>query len=76
VNCAAAAVIMALAGKTSEQGHHVAAVARAFWLRRTGGNWRRLAQEIVQQPVKPFRPRAANMLQMPDFIDFLQLFAS
>jgi len=38
VNCAAAAVIMALAGKTSVQGHYVAAVARAFWPRRSTSN--------------------------------------
>jgi hypothetical protein len=51
VNCAAAAVIMALAGKTSAQGHLVAAVARAFWPRRSSSNRRWLAHEIGQQPV-------------------------
>jgi len=69
VNYAATAAIIALAG-------NVAAATRAFWPRRSSSNRRWLAHEIVQQPVKPFRPRAANMLQMPDFIDFLQLFAS
>jgi hypothetical protein len=54
VNCAAAAAIMALAGKISAQGHYVAAVARAFWPRRSSSNRRWLAHEIVQQPVRPF----------------------
>jgi hypothetical protein len=75
VNCAAAAVIMALAGKTSAQGHHVADVARAFWLRRSSSNRRWLAHEIVQQPVKLFRPKSANVLEMPNFIGCLQFFA-
>ena len=51
MNCAAAAAIMALAGKTSAQGHHVAAVARAFWPRRSSSNRRWLAHAIVQQPI-------------------------
>jgi hypothetical protein len=50
VNRAAAAVIMVLAGKTSAQGHYVAAAARAFWPRRSS-NRRWIAHEIVQQPV-------------------------
>jgi hypothetical protein len=75
VNCAAAAVIMALAGKTSAQGHYVAAVARAFWPRRSSSNRRWLAHEIVQQPVMLFRPKSANVLEMPDFIGLLQFFA-
>jgi hypothetical protein len=53
VNYAATAIIMALAGKTSAQGHHVAAVARAYWPRRSS-NRRWLAHEIVQQPVMLF----------------------
>jgi hypothetical protein len=75
VNCTAAAVIMALAGKTSAQGHYVAAVARAFWPRRSSSNRRWLAHEIVQQPVMLFRPKSANVLEMPDFIGLLQFFA-
>jgi hypothetical protein len=74
VNCAAAAVIMSLAGKTSAQGHHVAAVARAFWPRRSS-NRRWLVHEIVQQPVMLFRPKSANVLEMPDFIGCLQFSA-
>ena len=65
---------MALAGRTSAQGHHVAAVARAFWLRRSSSNRRWLAHEIVQQPVKLFRPKSAKVLEMPDFIGCLQFF--
>jgi hypothetical protein len=49
VNRAAAATIMALAGKISAQGHYVAAVAQAFWPRRSNRRW--LAHEIGQQPV-------------------------
>jgi hypothetical protein len=51
VNCAAAVAIMALAGKTSAQGHYVAAVARAFWPCRSSSNRRWLAHAIDQQPV-------------------------
>jgi hypothetical protein len=35
-----------------------------------------VAHEIVQQPVKQFRPKSANVLEMPDFIGCLQFFAS
>jgi hypothetical protein len=70
------AAIMALAGKTSAQGHHVAAVARAFRPRRGSSNRRWLAHEIGQQPVLPCRPKSANMLEMPDFIGCLQFFSS
>ncbi|MGA2543919.1 MAG: hypothetical protein ABSG78_20405 [Verrucomicrobiota bacterium] len=66
---------MALAGKTSAQGQHIAAVVRAFWPRRSSSNRRWLAREIVQQPVKQFRPKTANVLEMPDFIGCLQFFA-
>jgi hypothetical protein len=62
VNCAAAAAIMELAGKTSARGHDVAAAARAFWPRRSS-NRRWLAHEIVQQPVKPFRQKSANVMK-------------
>jgi hypothetical protein len=48
---------------------------RAFWPRRSSSNRHWLACEIGQQPVKPFRPKSANMLQMPDFIGFCQFFA-
>jgi hypothetical protein len=72
VNCAAAIAIMALAGKTSAQGHHGAAAARAFWPHRSRSNRRWLACEIVQQPVNLFRPKSANMLEMPDSIGCLQ----
>jgi hypothetical protein len=51
-------------------------LARAFWLRRSSSNRRWLAHEIVQQPVMLFRPKSANVLGMPDFIGWLQLFAS
>jgi hypothetical protein len=71
VNCAAAAAIMALAGKTSAQGHYVAAVVRAFWPRRSSSNRRWLAHEIVQQPVELFRPRSSKVLETPDFIGYL-----
>jgi hypothetical protein len=63
VNCAATAVIMALAGKTSAQGHHVAVVARAFWPRRGSSNRRWLAHEIVQQPVFMFQKKSAKCLK-------------
>jgi hypothetical protein len=53
---------MALAGKISAQGHYVAAVARAFWPRRSSSNRRWLAHEIVQQPVMPFRKKPAKRL--------------
>jgi hypothetical protein len=66
---------MALAGKISAQGHHVAAVARAFWLRRSSSNRRWLAHEIVQQPVILFRQKPANVLEMPEFIGCLQFLA-
>jgi hypothetical protein len=65
---------MALAGKTSAQVHHVAAAARAFWPRRSSSR-RWLAHEIVQQPVNLFRPKSANVLEVPDFIGFLHFFA-
>ena len=67
---------MAPTGRTSEQGHDVAAAARAFWPRRSSSNRRWLAHEIGQQPVMLFRPKSANVLEMPDFIGWLQLFAS
>ena len=73
VNCAAAAVIVALAGKTSAQGHHVAAIARAFWPRRSS-NRRWLAHKIVQQPVELFLPKSVKVLEMPDFVGCLQFF--
>jgi hypothetical protein len=66
---------MALAGRTSAQGHYVAIVARGFWPRRGSSNRRWLAHEIVQQPVLPCRSKSANMLEMPDFIGCLQFFA-
>jgi hypothetical protein len=75
VNCAAAVVIMAPTGRTSEQGHDVAAAARAFWPRRSSSNRRWLAHEIGQQPVMLFRPKSARVLQMPDLIGCLQFFA-
>ena len=62
VNCAAAAAGMALPAETSAQGHHVAAVARAFWSRRSSSNRRWLAHEIGQQPVDLFRPKSAKVL--------------
>ena len=65
--------IMALAGKISAQGHHAAVVARAFWPRRSTQRW--LAHEIVQQPVKLFQLKSANVLEMPDFIGRFQFFA-
>jgi hypothetical protein len=68
VNYAATAAIIALAG-------NVAAATRAFWPRRSSSNRRWLAHEIVQQPVKLFRPKSANVLEMPDFIGCLQFFA-
>jgi hypothetical protein len=68
VNFAAAAAIMALAGKTSAQGHHVADVARAFWPCRSSSNRRCLRHEIVQQPVMTFQPKSEKVLEMPDFI--------
>jgi hypothetical protein len=74
VNCATAA-IMALAGKTSAQGHHVAAEARAFRPRRSRSNRRWLANEIGQQPVNPLLQKSANVLGMPDFIGCLHFFA-
>jgi hypothetical protein len=61
---------MAPTGRTSSQGHHVAAVARAFWPRRSSSNRRWLTHEIVQQPVMPFRQEPANVLEMPDYIGF------
>jgi hypothetical protein len=61
LNCAAAAAILAPAGKTSTQGHHVAAAARAFWSCRSS-NRRWLAHEIDQQPVKLFRKKPAEVL--------------
>jgi hypothetical protein len=69
VNYAATAAIIALAG-------NVAAATRAFWPRRSSSNRRWLAHEIVQQPVMLFRPKPENMLEMLDFIGYLQLFAS
>jgi hypothetical protein len=61
---------MAPTGRTSAQGHDVAAAARAFWPRRSSSNRRWMAHEIGQQPVKPFRPKTANVLEMLDFIGF------
>jgi hypothetical protein len=75
VNCAAAAAIMALAGKISAQGHYVAAVARAFWPRRSSSNRRWLAHEIVQQPVNPLLKKSPNVLEMPDFVGCLRFSA-
>jgi hypothetical protein len=66
---------MAPTGRTSEQGHDVAAAARAFWPRRSSSNRRWLAHEIGQQPVMLFRPKSARVLQMPDLIGCLQFFA-
>jgi len=40
LNCPAAIAILALAGKTSRQGLHVAAVARSFWPRWSSSNRR------------------------------------
>jgi hypothetical protein len=65
---------MALAGKTSAQRYYIAAAARAFWPRRSSSNRRWLAHEIGQQPVKLFRPKSANVLEMPDFIGCLRFF--
>ena len=75
MNCAAAAAIMALAGKTSAQGHHIAAVARAFWPHCISSTRRWLAHEIGQQPVRLHRPESANVVEMPDFIGCFQFFA-
>jgi hypothetical protein len=69
VNCAAAAAIMALAGKTSAQGHHVAAVARAFWPRRSTSKRRSLVCEIGQQPVNMFRKKSAEVLEISGIAD-------
>jgi hypothetical protein len=74
LKCAATA-IMVLAGNTLEQGHDIAAAARAFWPSRSNSNRRWLAQEIVQQPVNLFLQKSANVLQMLDFIGFLRFFA-
>ena len=73
MNRSAAAAIMALAGKISAQGHYVAAVAQAFWPRRSNRRW--LAHEIGQQPVMLFQQKPANVLEMPDFIGCLQFLA-
>jgi hypothetical protein len=62
---------MALERKTSVQGRHVAAAARAFLPRRGSSNRCWLAYEIGQQPVKLFRKKSANVLQTPDFIGYL-----
>jgi len=75
VNCATAAAIMTLAGKTSAQGHHVAAVVRAFRPRRSGSNRRWLAREIGQQPVNPLLKKSPNVLEMPDFVGCLRFSA-
>jgi hypothetical protein len=75
VNCAAAVVIMALAGKLSTQGPHVAAATWAFWPRRSSSNRHWLAHGIDQQPVKIILQKSANVLEMPDFIGCLQFFA-
>jgi hypothetical protein len=37
---------------------------------------RKLDREIGQQPVKQFRQKSANVLELPDFIGCLQFFAS
>jgi hypothetical protein len=66
---------MTLAGRTSAQGHHVAAVVRAFRLHRGSSNRRWLAHEIGQQPVKLFQQKPGNVLETPDFIGCLQFFA-
>jgi len=46
-----------------------------FWPRRSSSNRRWLAHEIVQQPVNLFRPKSANVLEMPDCIGCLQFSA-
>jgi len=66
---------MALAEKTSAQGHHIAAVARGFWPRWSNSNRRWLVHEIVQQPVTVFRPKSEKALQTPDFMGYMQFFA-
>jgi hypothetical protein len=66
---------MALAGKTSTQGRHVAAATQALWPRRGSSNRRWQAHEIGQQPVNQFRTKSAKVLEMPDFIGCLQFFA-
>jgi hypothetical protein len=63
---------MAPTERTSAQGHDVAAAARAFWPRRSSSNRRWLAHEIGQQPVKLFRSKSGKVLQMPDFVGYLQ----
>jgi hypothetical protein len=37
----------------------------------SSSNRARLAHEIVQQPVNPFRSKSAKVLEMPDFIGCL-----
>jgi hypothetical protein len=65
---------MALAGKTSTQGPHVAAATQALWPRRGSSNRRWLAHEIGQQPVMPFRQKSAIVLEKPDYIGCFQFF--
>jgi hypothetical protein len=65
---------MALAGKTSMQGRHVAAATQALWPRRGSSNRRWPEHEIVQQPVKILRQKSAKVLEMPDFIGCFQFF--
>jgi hypothetical protein len=66
---------MAPTGRTSEQGHDVAAAARAFWPRRSSSNRRWLAHEIGQQPVNPLLKKSPNVLEMPDFVGCLRFSA-
>ena len=42
------------------------AIAPAYWPRWSSSNRRWLAHGIGQQPVKLFRPKSANVLEMPD----------
>jgi len=74
VDCAAAAAITALAGKTSAQALYIAAVARAFWPRHGSNDRCWPEHEIVQQPVMPFRQKSAIVLEKPDYIGCFQFF--
>jgi hypothetical protein len=65
---------MAPTGRTSAQGHDVAAAARAFWPRQSSSNRRCLAHEIGQQPVSLFRQKLAKVLEMPDLYGYLKFF--
>jgi hypothetical protein len=42
---------------------------------RSSSNRRWLAHEIGQQPVNPFRPKSAKVIEMPDSVGFTQFFA-